>query len=251
MTRRRPWTHRLRPDVYLERFPKGPHSDHALQLIATWRAEFEGALQEALPAARISLDVLLELLGLSAFSNEDSDRDKLTLHKAVTDFLEKAIPGPSVSVDSWVIWWRLFRRVQLLERRQRVKELGLRPSWFGSLGPPAKLVERPEFWKLTLEPVKYVERYRFSDLPDTQNMHLARAAIAPFEARISKEYRAVEIALRDALARFGSSGDTQFRAALEIARDHIAWQRYRGIQGPEHYQALHEKTMDSTLTAAL
>jgi hypothetical protein len=248
LSKKQYWPFKLRPDLYLGKYPTGPHAQLARELMAEEVAIYQSQLEAAIVPSRESFLTLLALFGLSAFSDDLDDseeRDRLNLHTPLKAWLRKALPSPPLF--AWSAAYALLKRARTLEQRKIVQQHGLHPSWFGEFGAPTKPPIRPRFWKVRLDPKQYLWRYGL-DNQNTQNVHLARAAVVPFEQRMSVEFDRAEATLRDKLTPLGAAAELAYQQALEKAYLHIVWSRYGGIQSMEHFRALNERCESAKLT---
>jgi hypothetical protein len=95
---------------------------------------------------------------------------------------------------------------------------------------------RPWFWKLKEDPLQYLWKRGYDDGANSQNVHLARAAIAPFEVAIWAELQQVEPALHTELTHPDSGVITVvYRLAMEQAQLGVIV-RYNSRQLTEHHK---------------
>lgn len=186
------------------------------------------------PAAR-SFSALLELFGLSCFSPDELAKPRPTLHVAAREWLSKTLADPNM--EYWHSTWPVRRRASLQTRRFLVRKHDITPPWFGSIGKPAEIPQRPRFWKLRTMPKDYLWRFHDDSSPAVaQKVLLARAVLTPFEARIDYECTLAERTLRDSLKPFGRDGTSAFHCAIDSAYTHVIYGRYDGKQSVEHYR---------------
>jgi hypothetical protein len=85
----------------------------------------------------------------------------------------------------------------------------------------------------------YLQTRGYRKKPEPQNVHLARAALAPFEAAMWQELQQVERALRAELSDLNAgAADNIYPVAMEQAELRIVYGRYKGYHSFEHVRHL-------------
>jgi hypothetical protein len=102
---------------------------------------------------------------------------------------------------------------------------------YGALGHSRAIPVRPWLWKLKEDPLQYLWKRGYDDGANSQNVHLARAAIASFEAAIWTELQQVERALYTELTHLDARViNVVYRLAMEQAQLGIIVLRYNSRQ---------------------
>jgi hypothetical protein len=230
------WTLGVKPEFYLDRHPNGPHAELARAIVDEKIGEYRREFDEALKPALVAFQVLVEQLGKALHPGED---DHLTLHGVFREWLNSCLPRMDLPLLRWA--FKEFRGRELLLRRQVVRQYGLRLDDYGALGPPRNIPVHPWFWKLKEDPLSYLRRWGDRKRPEPQNVHLAREALAPFEAAMWQELQQVEHALRVDLSHMDSGPvNAVYRLAMEQAFPRIVYVRYNDCQSLENFQHMRE-----------
>jgi hypothetical protein len=231
LAKRAAWTLRVKPDTYLASYPNGPHAPLARTIIAEWVEAYRQQFDDALTPALAAFHVLVEQLGEALHEDEEM---YATLHQVCREWLRRCLPHMNNAILS--VAFEKFEQREASVCRQVVRRYSMRLSGYGALGPPRNIPTHPQFWRLKEDPKRYLRSRWEGGNGNAQNLHLARAALAPFEAAMWKELRQVERALSTALMDLDSGvAHTVYQHAVRKAQWVIADVRYNDRQSQEHY----------------
>jgi len=235
----RKWPLKISPSDYLNRHPKGPHAEHAREIVAEDAAEYRERLLSHFGPIEAAFAALVRAFGLAAFFGEEANAVDSTLRQPVEEWVSLNLPMFSLGDGGQIV--RVFLDSAAELETKIIKQLGLRPSKYGDFGPPAGIPLRPKFWKLSLSPQKYLNRNLWETEKNKQNRLLALAALVPFEKQIDKELRRFNELLRDELSNFDVRvAQRAYSNSLLAAQSHLLFTRYDSQYSHEYFQRTNE-----------
>ena len=222
------WELSLRPDLYLGRYPQGPHAELAREVLRWDLFRYTEVLSEYVAPCCIALEVLIEQLGRWIWEEPDEPAPTNTV---VKEWFDQVLPSPH-SLQAMAAGLRQRREVEVRLRRHLTRRFGAFIVSHGVLGAPQQFSERPSYWKHKRSPRYYVSPTRRGITLETH--YLARAAIAPLEAAADREMRAI---LHSLLSRIPSSALRMLvaRKALELGEARVVMGRYSGVDPVASY----------------